>query len=121
MLLNAEQGLEYDGDEVAMGVEAPNSEPSSPIMQAVQLATIPETESLGRRSKRRADTMDESSLERVERIQAAHNLDFKGKPDSAWLSFLQFSKDDVISNLDVVGINLGHDHTTIDSSISNLR
>jgi translation elongation factor EF-Tu-like GTPase len=34
---------------------------------------------------------------------------------------LQFSKDDVISNLDVVGINLGHDHTTIDSSISNLR
>jgi hypothetical protein len=120
MLLSAEQGLEYDGDEVAMGVEAPNSEPSSPIMQAVQLATIPETKSPGR-SKRRADTMDESSLERVERIKAAHNLDFKGKPDSTQLSFLQFSKDDVISNLDAVGINLGHDYTTIDSSISNLR
>jgi hypothetical protein len=35
--------------------------------------------------------------------------------------FCNFSKDDVISNLDAVGINLGHDYTTIDSSISNLR
>jgi hypothetical protein len=35
MLQHAEHGLEYDGDGDAMGVEAPNSEPSSPIMQIV--------------------------------------------------------------------------------------
>jgi hypothetical protein len=98
-----------------------NSEPSLPIMHAVQLAAIPETKSPGRRSKRRADTVDEFSLERAERIKAARNLDFKGKPDSAQLSFLQFSNEDVMSNLDVVGINLDHGHTTIDSAISNLR
>jgi hypothetical protein len=121
MLQHAEHGLEYDGDEVAIGVEAPNSEPSSPIMQIVQLKAVPETESPRRRSKRRADTVNEASLEHVERIKAAHNLDFKGKPDAAHHSFLQFSNDVVISNLDAVGITLAHDHTTIDKSISNLR
>jgi hypothetical protein len=34
-LQHAEHGLEYDGDGDAMEVEAPNSEPSSPIMQIV--------------------------------------------------------------------------------------
>jgi hypothetical protein len=60
-------------------VEAPNSESSSPIMQEVQLAAISKTESLGIRSKRRVDTVDESSLEHAERIKVARNLDFKGK------------------------------------------
>jgi hypothetical protein len=35
--------------------------------------------------------------------------------------FLQFSNVDVMNNLDAVGINLGHDHTTIGAAISNLR
>jgi hypothetical protein len=89
--------------------------------QIVQLEAIPQTESPGRRSKRRADTVNKASLEHEERIKAARNLDFKGKPDSAHHSFLQFSNDVVISNLDAVGITLGHDHTTTDTSISNLR
>jgi hypothetical protein len=89
------------------------------------MTAIPETESPGRRSKRRADMVDESSLERAERIKAARNLDFNsgiGKPDYAHHSFLQFSNDIVIRNLDdAVGINLGHDHSIIDTSISILR
>jgi hypothetical protein len=119
--LNAEQELELEDDEVAMGVEAPNSEPSSPNVQAIQLTAIPEAETPGRRSKRRAETMDESSLERAERIKTARNLDLKGNSESAKRSFLQLSDGGVISNLDAVGINLGHDHSSIVSSISNLK
>jgi hypothetical protein len=102
------------------GVEAPSNEPSSPINNAVQLVAIPETESPGR-CKRRAESADEPSFECVERIKAARNLDFRGKIDSAHLSFLQFSNEDVMNNLDAVGINLGHDHTTIGAAISDLR
>jgi hypothetical protein len=86
IILGAEQDAQHEEDEVYVGVEAPNSEPSSAILNAIHLAAIPKTESPGR-SKRRADSMDESSLERAERIKAAHNLDFKGKADSAQLSF----------------------------------
>jgi hypothetical protein len=59
-------GIAKDGEEVASGGEAPNNKPSSPIMQDVQMAGIPETETPGRRSKRRAETVDESSMERAE-------------------------------------------------------
>jgi hypothetical protein len=69
---------EKEEDEVATGGEAPNSEPPSPIMHEVQMASIPESETPGRRSKRRVETIDESSLERAERMEAARNLDFKG-------------------------------------------
>jgi hypothetical protein len=68
--------------------------------------------------------VDESSLEHAERIKATRNLDLnsgKGKTDYAHHSFLQFSNDIVIRNLDVFGINLGHNQTTIDTSISSLR
>jgi hypothetical protein len=42
------------------------------------MAAISEIETPGRRSKRRAVSVDESSLERAERMKAARNLDFKG-------------------------------------------
>jgi hypothetical protein len=71
-------GIENAGEEVASGGEAPNNDPSSPIMHDVLLAAIPETESPGRRSKHRAESADESSMERAERIKAARNLDFDG-------------------------------------------
>jgi hypothetical protein len=120
MILGTVQGAQQEGDEEFMGVEVPNSEPSSPIINAVHLAAIPETESPGR-SKRRAELADESSLECAERIKVAHNLDFRGKTNSAQFSFLQFSNVDVMNKLDVVGINLDHDHTTIGTAISDLR
>jgi hypothetical protein len=87
MILDSLQGTQQEGDEGFMGVEAPNSELSSPIINAVHLAAFLKTESLGRRSKRRAELADESSLECAERIKAACNLDFKGKTDSTQLSF----------------------------------
>jgi hypothetical protein len=71
-------GTTKNGEEFPSGDEAPYNDPLSPIMQDVLMAVIPETETPGRRSKRRAETVDESSMERAERIKAAHNLDFQG-------------------------------------------
>jgi hypothetical protein len=56
-------GAEIEGEQVLSGDEAPHSDPSSPNMQVMLLAAIPEAETAGRRSKRRAETADESSME----------------------------------------------------------
>jgi hypothetical protein len=44
IILGAEQDAQHEEDEVYVGVEAPNSEPSSAILNAVHLAAIPKTE-----------------------------------------------------------------------------
>jgi hypothetical protein len=41
MILDSLQGAQQEGDEGFMGVEAPNSEPSSTIINAVHLAAFP--------------------------------------------------------------------------------
>jgi hypothetical protein len=110
-----------DGEEVASCGEAPNSEPSSPVMHDVQMAAIPEIETPGRRCKRRAETVDESSMEWVERIKAARNLDFQGNIEHSQPSSLLLSDDEVLNNLGAVGISLGKDVSSVSSSLSCLR
>jgi hypothetical protein len=58
------------------GGDAQISEPGSHRVHAIELAAIPEVATPGRRSKRRAKTAVEVSLDRAERLKAAHNLDF---------------------------------------------
>jgi hypothetical protein len=55
-------GAAIDGEEVPSGDEALYSDSSSLITQDVLMAAIPEAETLGRRSKCRAETADESSI-----------------------------------------------------------
>jgi hypothetical protein len=102
-------GAENAREEVASGGEAPNSDSdsSSPIMHDVLLVVIPETESPGR-SKRRAESDDESSMEQAERIKAARNLDFDSNTNHSQPSSLPFSDANVLNNLGVVGILLGN-------------
>jgi hypothetical protein len=108
-------------DEVNTGGNYPASEPPSPIVHEGEMAAIPESVTPGKRSKRRADSVDESALERTERMKAARNLDFKGNKHLAHPSFLQLSNDLVMSKLDAVGITLGLDKASIESSLANLR
>jgi hypothetical protein len=93
-------------------------------VHATELGAIPEATTPGRRSKRHAETADEVSLERAERIKTAHNLDFpqgKGTPDELLYSFLQFPNEIVSSNLSVVGISLGHDSVAVTNSIKTVK
>jgi hypothetical protein len=83
-------GAENVGEEVASSGEAPNIDSSFPIMLDVLLAAIPEMESPGR-SKHRAKSVDESSMERAERIKATRNLDFDGNTNHSQPSSLLFS------------------------------
>jgi hypothetical protein len=108
-------------EEDTMGGDAPDSEPPSPVIHAAQLAAIPEVETPGRRSKRRAESVDESSMEHALRMKAARNLDFKGNKNHSQPSFLQLPNDTVLNNLDAIGISLGHDPSSIDSSLTILR
>jgi hypothetical protein len=110
-----------DGEEVTLGSEVPDSEPPSLIMHEEQMAAISKTDMPGRMSKRRAKSVDESSLERAERMKAAWNLDFKGNTDQTQPSLLVFSNDEVLNNLGAVGISLGHDEASIDPSSSFFR
>jgi hypothetical protein len=114
-------GATKDGEEVPSGDEAPYSDPSSPIMQDVLMAAIPEAETPGRRSKHRAETVDESSMERAERIKAACNLDFQGNSKSPQPTSILFSDEEVLNNLGVVGISLGQDKSSVTSSWNSLR
>jgi hypothetical protein len=60
-----------DGEEVMSGGDVPDSEPPSLAMHEEQIAAILEIDTPGQRSKRRAETVDESSLERTEQMKAA--------------------------------------------------
>jgi hypothetical protein len=52
------------------------SELGTQVIPAAEMAAILETATPGRRSKRRAEIVDESSLEHTKKIKAARNLDF---------------------------------------------
>jgi hypothetical protein len=88
----------------------------------VDLAAIPEADTPTRRSKRRADTADQPSLERAERIKAARNMDAtpnKGNITMPQTSFLQqFFNEHVVKNLTAVGISLGTTTDSISSSVA---
>jgi hypothetical protein len=64
-----------DDEEMASGdvglPETQGSDLPSPIAHEEQMAAIPEIETPGRWSKRRAESVDESSLERAKRMKAA--------------------------------------------------
>jgi hypothetical protein len=92
-----------------------------PLLLEAELAAIPKRATPGERSNRRAEMVHESSLERDERMKAARNLDFKGKKDHSQASFLLLSNDMVLNNLGAVGIYLGQDQSSIDSSISKIK
>jgi hypothetical protein len=102
------------------GVEASGSEPAMPRTEAQRdLAALPEVETPSRRSRRRADTADEPSLEHGERIKATSNLDSipkRGKKITSHASSLQFSNEHVVYNLSAVGISLGN---CVDSIINS--
>jgi hypothetical protein len=91
----------------------------------VDLAAIPEADTPTRRSKRRADTADQPSLERAERIKAARNMDAtpnKGNNTMPQTSFLQqFSNEHVVKNLTAVGISLGTTTDSISSSVACVK
>jgi hypothetical protein len=56
-------------------------------------AAVPEASTPSRKSKRRAQSTDEHSLDRAERIKAAHNLNFnkaKGNNNKTDSSFIHF-------------------------------
>jgi hypothetical protein len=52
------------------------SELGTQVIPAAEMAAILETATPGRRSKRRAEIVDESSLEHTKKIKSARNLDF---------------------------------------------
>jgi hypothetical protein len=66
-----------NGEEVTLGGAVADSDRPSLNMHE-EMTAIPEIETPGRRSKHRAGSVDESSLERAERMKVARNLDFKG-------------------------------------------
>jgi hypothetical protein len=66
-------------------------------------------------------TVDQSSLEQAERIKAACNLDSTPKSGNRQTShhwFLQFSNDQIVENLNVVGITLGNNSESISAAVS---
>jgi hypothetical protein len=74
------------------------------------LAAIPGAVTPLRSRKRRAVTADQHSQERAERLKAARNLDYVlelGNNSTSHPSFLKFSNELVVGNLNVVGISLG--------------
>jgi hypothetical protein len=76
-----------------------------------EVAAILEASTPSRKSKRRAQLADEHSLDWAERIKAARNLDInsvKGNSSTTESSFIHFSNDNVIKNLQSIGISLGN-------------
>jgi hypothetical protein len=85
-------------------VEVTTSDPTTPsdAAKANVMAAIPEAPSPLRRSKRRADTADQISLERAERLKSAHNMDVMAKQGNKIHpehSFLHLTTDEVHDNL----------------------
>jgi hypothetical protein len=76
----------------------------------LEVAVIPEASTPSRKSKRRAKTADEHSLDRAERIKAAWNLNFnsaKGNSNKTESSLIHLSNECVTKNLQSIGISLG--------------
>jgi hypothetical protein len=88
------------------------------------MAAILEAETPLRKSKRRSESVDEHSLDRAERIKAARNLDFtaeKGNNSKPLVSFVHFSNENVIDNLQSVGIVLGSSSDQITLSVEQIK
>jgi hypothetical protein len=97
---------------------------TSSVQAQKALAAIPEASTPSRRSKRRVSTIDQSSLEQEERIKAALNLDSTpklGNRQASHNSFLQFSNDQIVFNLSVVGISLGNNSEFVSSSVACVK
>lgn len=89
------------------------------------MAAIPEAatgSSVSRRSKRRADSVDEDMEIRAERIKACRNLEMDFVEGNTHpKSFLQFPDAAFISNFNTVGISLGIDDNSKKESINMLK
>lgn len=73
-----------------------------------------------RRARRRASTADEDSIERASRMVAIKNLEMdKGKNFDN--SILSFSNEHIIDNLSNVGISMGREVRTVQSSMSLIK
>jgi hypothetical protein len=89
-----------------------------------EMAAIPEANALSHKSKRRAESADEHSLDRAEWIKAACNLDFtaeKGNISMTHASFIHFSNENVVENLQYVGISLGNSSDQITSLVEWIK
>jgi hypothetical protein len=89
-----------------------------------ELAAILEVESPSRKSKMRAQSSDEHSLDRAARIKAVHNLDFskeKGNNPKSLASFIHFSDEKVVGNLSALGVSLGSSDNIVSSSVSHIK
>jgi hypothetical protein len=85
-----------------------------------EMAAILEASTPLCKSKRRAQSVDEHSLDRAERIKAVQNLDFNsvnGNSSTTEYPFAHFSNDNVIENLQSIGISLGNSSDQISLSI----
>jgi hypothetical protein len=98
--------LEFGGrpeDEVQEAFDVAALEPAKWMGKAQrELMAIPEADTPSRKSKRRAESLNEHSLERAKRIKAARNLDFtskKGTNSRHSSSFIHYSNEHVIDNL----------------------
>jgi hypothetical protein len=84
------------------------------------LAEIPEASPPSRRSKWRDENADQTNLERDEKMKAARNLDAsfdQGTVDSVVNSFLHFSEEHVVGNLESIGITLGKGESEVCKAI----
>jgi hypothetical protein len=89
-----------------------------------KVAAIPEASTPSRKSKRRAQTMDEHSLDRAERIKAARNLDsntVKGNNNKTKSSLIHLSNECVTKNLQSIGISLGTCCDQINLSVQRIK
>jgi hypothetical protein len=83
-------------------------------------AAILEASTPSCKSKWRAQSTDEHSLDRAEQIKAAHNLDFNkanGNNNKTHSSFIHLSNDFVTKNLQSIGILLGNYSDQINISV----
>jgi hypothetical protein len=88
------------------------------------LAAIPEASPPSHRSKRRAENADQTNLKWVEKMKANHNLDAsfdQGNTDSAATSFLHFSKEHVVDNLELIGITLGKGESEVCKAVERIK
>jgi hypothetical protein len=89
-----------------------------------EIVVIPEASTLSRKSKRRALSADEHSLDHAERMKAVRNLDFtsqKGNSSITQTSFVQFSNSYVIENLQSIGISLGDSADQISLAVEQIK
>jgi hypothetical protein len=109
------------GQEVHTPVRAQRT-PNENVQREL-MAAIPEAMTHLRRSKRRADTADQSSLEQAEKIKAARNLDPtpKSNKSTPHNSLLQFINEQVVENLSAVGISLGNSTDSIGSTVACVK